>query len=179
MRAAKKGGVVSGAGEGSGLLLGPAFDLRPSSLGAVVKERARGGPVTMESVPPVPKVCVGVASPPVSSKEGGRVDTGLPSPVELREVSSGTQDKAQVREKQKQKMGLKPGDEMYAPFNVAFDTSMRYFEWLEKKENVFRLKRFGKAMTGTEKWEVPGSIIGVPRNLGRRKATWSSFSSLY
>jgi hypothetical protein len=49
---------------------------------------------------------------------------------------------------------------MYAPFNMAFDTGLRYFEWLEKEENVFRLKRFGKAMTGTEKWEVPGSIIG-------------------
>ncbi|KIP03318.1 hypothetical protein PHLGIDRAFT_94938, partial [Phlebiopsis gigantea 11061_1 CR5-6] len=58
------------------------------------------------------------------------------------------------------KKGLQPGDEMYAPFNVAFGTGMRYFEWLEKRENAFRLRRFGKAMTGTEKWEVPGSIIG-------------------
>lgn len=48
---------------------------------------------------------------------------------------------------------------MYAPFNVAFNTKMRYFEWLEKSENAFRLKRFGKAMTGTAGWEVPGSVI--------------------
>lgn len=58
------------------------------------------------------------------------------------------------------KQGLRPGDEMYAPFNVAFGTRLRYFEWLERGENVFRLRRFGKAMTGTEKWEVPGSIVG-------------------
>ncbi|THH01015.1 hypothetical protein EW026_g1615 [Hermanssonia centrifuga] len=49
---------------------------------------------------------------------------------------------------------------MHAPFNVAFNTRMRYFEWLEKEENVFRLRRFGKAMTGTGGWEVPGSVIG-------------------
>ena len=48
---------------------------------------------------------------------------------------------------------------MYAPFNVAFDTPLRYFEWLEREGNAFRLKRFGKAMTGTSGWEGPGSVI--------------------
>ena len=55
--------------------------------------------------------------------------------------------------------GLRPGDEMYAPFNVAFSTGMRYFEWLERRENVFRLKRCGKAMTGTSGWEGPGAVL--------------------
>ncbi|THH29318.1 hypothetical protein EUX98_g4870 [Antrodiella citrinella] len=48
---------------------------------------------------------------------------------------------------------------MHAPFNLAFRTTQPYFEWLERSENVFRLKRFGKAMTGTSGWEVPGAIL--------------------
>lgn len=62
---------------------------------------------------------------------------------------------------------------MYAPFNLAFNTRLRYFEWLEKSENLFRLKRFGKAMTGTLGWEVPGSVVsGTPaRNLLCRATT--------
>ena len=56
--------------------------------------------------------------------------------------------------------GIRRGNEMYAPFNVAFKTGMRYFEWLERDENSFKLKRFGKAMTGTSGWEGPGSVIG-------------------
>ena len=55
--------------------------------------------------------------------------------------------------------GVQRGDEMYAPFNVAFDTRLRYFEWLEREGNAFRLQRFGKAMTGTSGWEGPGSVI--------------------
>ena len=55
----------------------------------------------------------------------------------------------------------KAGEEhpMYAPFNVAFDTSLPYFEWLEKPGNEARLRRFGPAMTGTSAWEVPGAIV--------------------
>ncbi|TFK81372.1 hypothetical protein K466DRAFT_502247 [Polyporus arcularius HHB13444] len=49
---------------------------------------------------------------------------------------------------------------MHAPFNVAFDTELPYFEWLERPGNEARLKRFGPAMTGTAAWEVPGAIIG-------------------
>ena len=48
---------------------------------------------------------------------------------------------------------------MYAPFNLAFGTAQPYFEWLERPDNVLRFKRFGKAMTGTSKWEVPGAIL--------------------
>ena len=79
----------------------------------------------------------------------------LPTPPASANSSTGSPNN-----KSKAARALKPGDEMFAPFNIAFNTSMRYFEWLEKEENAFRLKRFGKAMTGTEKWEVPGSIIG-------------------
>ncbi|RPD56594.1 hypothetical protein L226DRAFT_480398 [Lentinus tigrinus ALCF2SS1-7] len=49
---------------------------------------------------------------------------------------------------------------MHAPFNVAFNTDVPYFEWLEQPGNEARLKRFGPAMTGTAAWEVPGAIIG-------------------
>ncbi|KZT06629.1 uncharacterized protein LAESUDRAFT_725719 [Laetiporus sulphureus 93-53] len=53
------------------------------------------------------------------------------------------------------------GNPMHAPFNLAFRTSAPYFEWLETKENAARLKRFGRAMTGTGSWEVPGAIVGA------------------
>ncbi|TCD65381.1 ich1-like protein [Steccherinum ochraceum] len=48
---------------------------------------------------------------------------------------------------------------MFAPFNLAFQTTQPYFEWLEQEGNLMRLKRFGKAMTGTSGWEVPGAIL--------------------
>ncbi|KAI9066168.1 S-adenosyl-L-methionine-dependent methyltransferase [Trametes sanguinea] len=50
---------------------------------------------------------------------------------------------------------------MHAPFNVAFDTSIPYFEWLEQPGNEARLRRFGPAMTGTAAWEVPGAIVSA------------------
>ncbi|CDO73947.1 hypothetical protein BN946_scf185016.g104 [Trametes cinnabarina] len=50
---------------------------------------------------------------------------------------------------------------MHAPFNVAFNTSIPYFEWLEQPENEARLRRFGPAMTGTSAWEVPGAIVSA------------------
>ncbi|EIW56069.1 S-adenosyl-L-methionine-dependent methyltransferase [Trametes versicolor FP-101664 SS1] len=52
---------------------------------------------------------------------------------------------------------------MHAPFNLAFNTTIPYFEWLEQPGNESRLRRFGPAMTGTAAWEVPGAIIaGFP-----------------
>lgn len=48
---------------------------------------------------------------------------------------------------------------MHAPFNLAFNTTAAYFEWLEQPGNEARLKRFGPAMTGTAAWEVPGAIV--------------------
>lgn len=48
---------------------------------------------------------------------------------------------------------------MHAPFNLAFNTTIPYFEWLEQPGNESRLRRFGPAMTGTAAWEVPGAII--------------------
>ncbi|KAI0946796.1 hypothetical protein AcW1_010153 [Taiwanofungus camphoratus] len=55
-----------------------------------------------------------------------------------------------------------PG-KMHAPFNVAFRTRAPYFEWLEQPMNAARLHRFGRAMTGTSSWEVPGAIVeGFP-----------------
>lgn len=150
----RRGGDGPGGADGSGNgLLGPAFDLpvRPSGLG--------------HSVPPVPTLCVDGAllpPPPLPPKSALRVRESPVEPtasVNTKEHTKENQDEIRTG-KERHKRGLKPGDEMYAPFNVAFNTGMRYFEWLEKGENVFRLKRFGKAMTGTEKWEVPGSIIG-------------------
>ncbi|KAI0726094.1 S-adenosyl-L-methionine-dependent methyltransferase [Fomitopsis betulina] len=52
---------------------------------------------------------------------------------------------------------------MHAPFNLAFRTDAPYFQWLETHENQARFKRFGKAMTGTSAWEVPGAVVsGFP-----------------
>ncbi|CCM07183.1 uncharacterized protein FIBRA_09524 [Fibroporia radiculosa] len=50
---------------------------------------------------------------------------------------------------------------MHSAFNLAFRTHESYFEWLERHENAGRLKRFGRAMTGTGAWEAPGAIIGA------------------
>ncbi|KAH9942675.1 hypothetical protein B0H21DRAFT_520593 [Amylocystis lapponica] len=60
---------------------------------------------------------------------------------------------------------VSPRPRMHAPFNLAFRTNAPYFEWLERPGNAARLRRFGRAMTGTGAWEVPGAIIdGFPWN---------------
>ncbi|CDO72696.1 hypothetical protein BN946_scf184985.g116 [Trametes cinnabarina] len=50
-----------------------------------------------------------------------------------------------------------------APFNLAFDTQLGFFSWLELPENRPRLERFGHAMTGTRQWETKeGILFGFP-----------------
>ncbi|OSC97043.1 S-adenosyl-L-methionine-dependent methyltransferase [Trametes coccinea BRFM310] len=50
-----------------------------------------------------------------------------------------------------------------APFNLAFDTQLGFFPWLELPENRSRLERFGHAMTGTRQWETKeGILFGFP-----------------
>ncbi|KAI0628454.1 S-adenosyl-L-methionine-dependent methyltransferase [Trametes polyzona] len=50
-----------------------------------------------------------------------------------------------------------------APFNLAFDTQLNFFPWLELPENRSRLERFGHAMTGTRQWETKeGILFGFP-----------------
>ncbi|KAI0737217.1 S-adenosyl-L-methionine-dependent methyltransferase [Daedaleopsis nitida] len=46
-----------------------------------------------------------------------------------------------------------------APFNLAFNTPLGYFEWLELPENTARFNRFGHAMTGTRQWETKDGIL--------------------
>ncbi|KAI0762979.1 S-adenosyl-L-methionine-dependent methyltransferase [Fomes fomentarius] len=46
-----------------------------------------------------------------------------------------------------------------APFNLAFNTKLGYFDWLELPENIGRLNRFGHAMTGTRQWETKDGIL--------------------
>ncbi|KAJ8475167.1 hypothetical protein ONZ51_g6741 [Trametes cubensis] len=49
------------------------------------------------------------------------------------------------------------------PFNLAFDTQLNFFPWLELPENRGRLERFGHAMTGTRQWETKeGILFGFP-----------------
>ncbi|KAI0324800.1 S-adenosyl-L-methionine-dependent methyltransferase [Cubamyces sp. BRFM 1775] len=49
------------------------------------------------------------------------------------------------------------------PFNLAFDTQLGFFPWLELPENRGRLERFGHAMTGTRQWETKeGILFGFP-----------------
>ena len=47
----------------------------------------------------------------------------------------------------------------WAPFNLAFNTKLGYFPWLELPENKGRLNRFGHAMTGTRQWETKDGIL--------------------
>lgn len=152
----------------AGGLLGPAFDLRPPGLAGEPRARTFPGAVAVERLEqPLPPLPVAVVSPPpiplksaLRSHSAGNVPLAKPVDPHVARRSAEHAERETVRKPRRVMRGLRPGDEMYAPFNVAFDTRLRYFEWLERKENVFRLKRFGKAMTGTEKWEVPGSIIG-------------------
>lgn len=156
-------------------LLGPAFDLRPPSL--ATSPRASTFPSSgMDErvafaalpppVPPIPRVFHMRQVPSVSSSITSILkETHVrpqPSPLALVDAQKVTQQRKDAKIR-----GVERGDEMYAPFNIAFGTRMRYFEWLENAENVFRLKRFGKAMTGTSGWEGPGSVIGGKLVLGR------------
>lgn len=47
----------------------------------------------------------------------------------------------------------------HAPLNLVWDTTRKYFEWLELPQNTRRLKRFGPAMIGTRQWEPKGRIL--------------------
>lgn len=44
-------------------------------------------------------------------------------------------------------------------FNIALETDLSVFAWLEKPENRFRRDTFGVAMDGTRKLEVPEAIL--------------------
>ncbi|KAI0339260.1 hypothetical protein BDW22DRAFT_1431862 [Trametopsis cervina] len=142
--------------DGQGLL-GPAFDLQPPAL--VSSPRSR---TFSESVPSSPATAsfdhhrsyASPIPPPVPPKSSLR---GLHSSASASSISLVSVSDKHTR--QPSGKNVTEGSEMYAPFNVAFNTKMRYFEWLEKSENSFRFKRFGKAMTGTGGWEVPGSVI--------------------
>lgn len=46
-----------------------------------------------------------------------------------------------------------------APFNLAFNTKLGFFPWLELPENRSRLERFGHAMTGTRQWETKEGVL--------------------
>ena len=46
-----------------------------------------------------------------------------------------------------------------SPFNFAFKTQRKYYEWLEEPGNKARLARFGHAMNGTRYWELAENII--------------------
>ncbi len=46
-----------------------------------------------------------------------------------------------------------------APFNLAFNTQLGLFPWLELPENEDRLLRFGHAMVGTRQCETKNEIL--------------------
>ena len=59
------------------------------------------------------------------------------------------------------------------PLKLAFDTPLKYYEWLEEPGNEWRLTRFGHAMNGTRYWEVAENIIhGACNPVGQRCAHW-------
>ena len=56
-------------------------------------------------------------------------------------------------------LGGGPATGCAAPFNLAFKSQRKYYEWLEEPGNESRLPRFGHAMNGTRYWEVAENII--------------------
>ncbi|KAI0324799.1 S-adenosyl-L-methionine-dependent methyltransferase [Cubamyces sp. BRFM 1775] len=46
-----------------------------------------------------------------------------------------------------------------SPFNLAFNTKLGFFEWLELPENMRRYERFGHSMAATCQWETQGEIL--------------------
>ena len=47
-----------------------------------------------------------------------------------------------------------------APFNLAFNTQLGYFPWLELPgENEGRFVRFGHARTGVRQWEIKTQVL--------------------
>lgn len=52
-----------------------------------------------------------------------------------------------------------PASGYNTPFNMAFQTEKKYYEWLEEPGNEARLSRFGHAMNGSRYWEVAENII--------------------
>ncbi|KAH9888544.1 O-methyltransferase-domain-containing protein [Cubamyces lactineus] len=46
-----------------------------------------------------------------------------------------------------------------SPFNLAFNTKLGYFEWLELPENSRRYERFGHSMAATCQWEAQDEIL--------------------
>ncbi|TBU26516.1 O-methyltransferase [Dichomitus squalens] len=56
------------------------------------------------------------------------------------------------------------GEKNYtSPFNLAFKTDLKFYEWLEEPGNEARLTRFGHSMNGTRYWELAENIIhGFP-----------------
>ena len=54
---------------------------------------------------------------------------------------------------------VKPDKTWVAPFNLAFNTQLGYFPWLELPGNEARFNRFGHAMTGTRQWETKNFIL--------------------
>ena len=51
------------------------------------------------------------------------------------------------------------GTRYAAPLNVAFNTPLRYFPWLELPENEGRLARFGRGMVGARQFESKNQIL--------------------
>ena len=56
-------------------------------------------------------------------------------------------------------LGGGPATGCAAPFNLAFKTQLKYYEWLEQPGNEHRLRRFGHGMNGTRSWELSENII--------------------
>ncbi|EIW63673.1 O-methyltransferase [Trametes versicolor FP-101664 SS1] len=49
------------------------------------------------------------------------------------------------------------------PLAMAYNTPLKYYEWLEEPGNEWRLTRFGHAMNGTRYWELKENVIhGFP-----------------
>lgn len=45
------------------------------------------------------------------------------------------------------------------PLAMAYNTPLKYYEWLEEPGNEWRLTRFGHAMNGTRYWELKENVI--------------------
>lgn len=156
-----EGGYMRGEGVGEGVM----GSHHPSlvslrSPGSLFNLR-RGHAHTSSTVSSNTNTSAGLISPHTDSPTSPFFDATIRNalPLHHSEAESQSQRTSPAPPVPPKPMHITPDHPMHAPFNLAFRTTQPYFEWLEREENGMRLKRFGKAMTGTSGWEVPGAIL--------------------
>lgn len=45
------------------------------------------------------------------------------------------------------------------PLKLAYNTPLKYYEWVEQPGNEWRMARFGHSMNGTRHWELAENVV--------------------